>query len=113
MYYNADKVMNGLVMFVDAEIINKLPTAGKWLLGSGIAIATSKANEIAKFISENTIAMSMGIVDESGNFDVDLILDNMKKSANKYGKMSIQIPVIGKMTFSESDIDLLKSYIER
>ena len=113
MKVEAQKLVNGIVNYADNEVINNLPTVGKWLLGTGIGIASTKANEIVDTLNNNAIVKALGIVDEDGLFDIDLIADHMRKSANRYGRMTIDIPMVGRLTFSEADIDSMKNYIER
>lgn len=113
MKVEASKLINGIIEYADREVINSLPVAGKWLLGAGVGIMSSRVNEVINSINDNPIAKAMGIVDENGMFDLDLIADNLKQSANKYGKMTIQVPLVGRLTFSEGDVDSLRNYIER
>lgn len=107
------RVVNGVINYADNEIINSLPTTGKWLVGAGLGIMTAKMNELIDSLVSNPMIKMMGIVDDEGLFDVDLIMDNLKGSANKYGKMTVQIPLVGNLTFNENDIDSLRNYIER
>lgn len=113
MKVDSTKLINGLVNYTDQEVINNLPTVGKWLVGAGVGITTSKIDGIVNALNENPMAKMMGIIDEDGMFDIDLIIDNLKQSANRYGKMTVQVPLVGRLTFSESDIDTLRGYIER
>lgn len=113
MKVDSNKLINGIVNYADNEVISSLPTVGKWLLGTGIGITTTKVDDIVKSLNNNAIAKTLGIVDDNGLFDLDLIVENMKNSANRYGKMTIQVPLVGALTFSEADIDSLRNYIER
>lgn len=92
MKADAQKLVNGLVNYADNEVIKSLPTAGKWLLGAGMGILTSRINEMINDLSGNALVKAAGIIDENGMIDVDLLMDNLKNSANRYGKMTIQIP---------------------
>lgn len=113
MKVNSSQLVNGLIQYADNEVINNLPTTGKWVLGAGLGIASSKVNDIVSTLNDSPLAKSLGIVDEDGMYDVGLMADHLKQSASRYGKMTIQLPVIGKLTFSEADVDSLRSYIER
>lgn len=113
MKVDANKLINGIVNYADNEVINNLPTSGKWLLGAGMGIMTAKVNDMVDSLLNNAMIKTMGIVDDEGMFDIDLIASNLRNSASKYGRMTIQIPLVGNLTFSESDIDSLRSYIER
>lgn len=102
-----------MVNYADNEVINNLPTIGKWLMGTGIGITTAKIDDVVKALNHNAMAKKIGIIDDDGLFDLDLIAENLKKSANRYGKMTIQVPLVGQLTFSEEDVDTLCKYIER
>lgn len=113
MKVSAEQIINGMTQYVDGEVIAKLPTMGKWVLGASIGVATHKINDIVHNLNDNTIVKMMGIVDDDGMYDLDIVADNLKHSAQKYGKMIIEVPLIGKLSFNDSDIDNLKMYIER
>lgn len=113
MKASANQVVNGIINYADHEVIGHLPSTGKWILGTAVGIASTKVNDMVLSLQNNAIAKSMGIIDEEGMFDVDLIVDNMRQSAMKYGRMEIDIPIIGSMRFTETDIDSLRGYIER
>lgn len=113
MKYNSDQVINGIMHYADNEIMPHLPTIGKWIAGTGIGMLSEKIGDIARELEKNSIAIALGMVDENGHWDVDDIAMHMRQSADKYGKAYIEIPIIGKMSFTSSDIDTLKMYIER
>lgn len=108
---NSDQVINGLIKYADAEIMGKLPTTGKWIAGTAIGIASNRANQIVDVLKENTIVRMLGIIDEKGDIDVDTLINAMKESANKYGKLTVDVPMIGRLTFSSSDVDMLRNYM--
>lgn len=110
--YTAEQVLNGLVMYADKEIMPKLDTKGKIIMGTGIGIAVENAANILKSVPENEIVKMLGVVDETGQYDVDLVAKHLKNSANKYGKLQINVPFVGLLTFSPEDVDTLKKYIE-
>ena len=113
MRYNADKVVTGIINFADGEVLKKLPTSGKWIVGTGIGLATGQIQNIIMQLQDNSIVKMLNIVDEEGNFDIDTISEKMKEAAIKYGNVKLSIPLVGNLTFSENDIELLKNYIER
>lgn len=111
MNYTVDQVMTGIINYADSEIMGKLPTSGKWIMGTAIGLATTKTNNIVDALRENTIAKMLGIIDDNGNVDVDALISAMRQAADKYGKVSFDVPMIGTMTFSSSDVDRLRTFI--
>lgn len=111
MKYNSEQIMQGIINYADSEIMTKLPTAGKWVIGTAIGLATTKANEVVASIQNNAMVKALGIVDENGLIDVDTLTSAMKDSADRYGKISVEVPMIGKLSFSSADVETLRNYI--
>lgn len=111
MNHTPKEVINGLANYMDAEVMNKLPSSGKWIMGTVITLASSKAENAIDILSDNPIVQMLDLIDEDGNIDTDSLINAMKTSADKYGNMSVAVPMIGEMTFSSKDIDKLKQYI--
>lgn len=110
MSYSADAVVNGLISYADNEVMVKLPTSGKWIMGTVMGIATTKVTKVAEVLQTNPIANMLEIVDENGNIDVDAIVNSMRESADRYGNLTLDVPFVGKMTFTASDVDRLRTY---
>lgn len=110
--YTAEQVLNGIIKYADNEVLSKLDTKGKIFLGTGITIAMQNASTILKQIPQNDIVKMLGIVDDGGQYDVDLVATHLKENAKKYGKIQFNIPVVGTLTFTPEDVDKLKDYIE-
>lgn len=106
-----EQFINGLVRFFDSDVIPQLPTAGKWMVGAMVIGASKKAENIIASLSVNPVVKAMGMIDENGMIDIDLLADSLRQSADKYGKLSVSFPVVGTMTFSSNDIERAKLYI--
>lgn len=112
MGYNTEQVIRGLIQYADNEVMSKLPMSGKWIAGTAISLATNKTANIINALRDNTIVNMLGLIDEENNIDVDALINAMKSAADKYGKLTVNIPMMGSMTFSSSDIDRLRTYIQ-
>lgn len=111
MKLNAEQVIQGLINYADNEVLNKLPASGRWIMGTGIALATNRANAVVEILRENAIAKMLGVVDDDGMIDADLLIEAMKSAADRYGSMTVDVPLIGKLTFSSSDVNQLSAYM--
>lgn len=111
MNHTPEQVINGLISYADNEIMNKLPTSGKWIMGTAIGLASNKVSNVVDSLVNNSIVKMMGIVDDDGRIDTEALIEAMKMSADKYGKITFDVPMVGKLTFSSADIDSLRTYI--
>ena len=108
--YTSEQVINGLVTYTDREVIPKLGTSGKWIVGTMVGMIGAKAS--ATIMKDSAIIKAVGAMDENGLYDVELIAEHLKKSAERYGNLQINVPMVGMMTFTTEDIERAKNYIK-
>ena len=111
MNYSTDQVIRGIINYADDEVITKLPTAGKWIVGTVIGVASNKTAQVMESLKKNSVVNMLGILDENDNIDVDSLIIAMKSAADKYGNVTLDVPMVGRLTFTSSDLDRLRSYI--
>ena len=111
MLFTSEQVMNGLIQYIENEIISKMPTVGKIVFGTGIGLAMKNQSDFLNNLRNNQVLKMIGAINEEGLFDVDTIAECAKQSAEKYGNVVINIPYMGDITLTSKDIDLLKRYI--
>ena len=108
--YNFNKVLNGLSKYVDSEIVSKLNGWQKWVVGGGLGIYLSNANNIYHDLKEKEFVKMMGIIGENDEIDIDKIYHEMKKQAEKTS-ITFDLPFIGTITLNEQDIDKMYEHI--
>ena len=108
--YSYDKVMNGIAMYIDNEILDKIPGWKKWLVGSGIGMMLSNSNNIFEQIKNNEFVKLLNIIDDYDNIDVENIYKELKKQAQK-GSIDVDLPMIGSFRLNDQDVDKLYRFI--
>lgn len=109
---STDKVMEGLVCFLDNELMPKLPVKG-WqrpVCGTVIAMAHNHIRNLLDQYKTNPMLVGIGIFDENGMVDIDTVKQEFSKQLNAEG-MTIEFPLIGGITFHQADVDKLHYYI--
>ncbi len=109
---HTDKVIRGLVNFLDNELMPHLPPKG-WqrpVCGTVIALSTKRMSSLIEGLKNNPMLAGIGIIDESGMVDIDSVKTEFSKQLGSEG-MVIEFPLIGPITFYQSDVDKLYSYI--
>ena len=56
-------------------------------------------------LANNGFVKTLAIMDSEGNVDLEPIMKDLKREIEKKGKLVIEIPMFGKMTFVPADID--------
>lgn len=111
MYFTREQIISGMNRYAENEVLNKLTTTGKWFLGTGLAMAMRNTDHIMDAVGDNMVVKAIGIVNDDGMYDVDSVCENMRQMADRYGKMVVDLPIIGTMMFDSTDIHTLCQYI--
>ncbi len=107
---NFDRVLYGINKYLDKEIY-----AGMNDWQEVVArIAVSRIignNNLEQTLLGNPYIKTFAIADAEGNIDVEGLYRDLKKLIQAKGKIEIELPIFGKFTFTESDVDCLYSCI--
>lgn len=104
------KVLRGIAAYIDDEIVSKLTGSWKaWAVGGLAGIAVSRGDALITQCAGNPIVKALGVIDGE-NIDVDIIISELRKQAQK-GTATIDVPIIGPITFGAADIDSLHRHI--
>lgn len=109
--YNYNQVMNGVIKYVDSEILDKIQGWQKWVVGAGIGVALNKTSEIFNELKKNTLIKTLSIIDDNDMIDIDTLYKEIKKQARK-SSVSFSVPMLGTMTLNEGDVDKLYNFIK-
>lgn len=111
---NIEQLKVGIARYLDTELIPAICANEneKILAGVAAGIAVKRLDKIILKYTENPAIKMMGLVDESGNIDIDAVFDELSEQM-KDKTISIDAPVFGKMTFTKEDIPIIKKCIEQ
>lgn len=105
------QVKTGAAAYIEQEIIAKIGGWQKWVAGAAVSMALNRADAIYETLRQNPAIQLLGIVDADGNIDVDALYTEFKKQAQR-GSISFDVPMIGRLTLNESDVDKIYQSIK-
>lgn len=104
------KVINGLVGYVDEEIVAKMNGSWKaWVVGGAAGLVAARADRLMAALSDNQMIRALGLMDGE-NVDIEAIYAEMLKQA-KRGSATIDVPLVGPVTFGVADVESLYRHI--
>lgn len=106
-------VIEGVKEFANEELIMKMSGLGKWVVGAGVSMAMDNAVNTFNELKENPLIKALGIIHEDDTIDIDSLYAKMKEQAEKYGAVSLSIPMIGAVTIRAEDLDHLYMDIKK
>lgn len=104
-----DRVLNGVARYLDKEIYAGMNDWQEIL--ARMAVSRILDDKNIESLMNNPYMKTFAISDAEGNIDVDGLYRDLKRLVQAKGKVEITLPMFGKFTFAESDVDCLYSCI--
>ena len=104
---NFDKVINGINKYLNNEIYSKMNDWQEMLARIAVSRMLGNTENLKTSLVENPFLKTFAIIDSTGNVDVDGLMKDIKDQIARKGKLTLSFPLIGKLTFTADDVDIL------
>ena len=97
-----EQFINGISKYIDSELISKIPGLSKWVVALGLGAYLPQVN---KMLDDNhKMLIDAGYMHEDGMICIDKVYNDIMQIARKTGSVTQHIPLVGDVTFSETDL---------
>lgn len=109
---SVDDIEKGLALYLDKEFMPRLTDGSvqKVVVGMATSIFIKRIGDIALELQENKVVKMMGVFDDNGDVDLDMLRLELKKQIPESG-LRMELPVVGKLIFYKADVDQLYNTI--
>ena len=106
-----DRVINGIIRYLNAEVYIGLNDWQEMMARVAVSRLLARKDHLRDALVANPFVKTFGIIDDAGMVDVDGLMNDIRMQIAEKGKLEITIPMFGKFTFRESDVDRLRQMI--
>lgn len=117
------RIINGIVSYIDSEVVPKIVNDKAMQIIISVGANTLRGNpSAADKLFSNGIVSAVAkheVIDGKDTYDLDGLFSLVEDSVTKYGYFPITLPAIPfvsptekELKFSSEDIEMLKTYIE-
>lgn len=104
------KVVNGLMSYVDNEIVSKMSGSLKgWGIGIAAGVIGSRADKAFTALRDNAALTALGLIDGE-MVDIEAVYREALRVSQR-SSATVNIPMIGAVTFGSGDVESLYRYI--
>lgn len=109
--YSFEKVARGISEYLNNEVYKGMNDLQEVMARIVVGRLLDNEEHIKNALAGNGFVRTFGFIDDEGMVDLEGIAESVKREISKKGKISISIPMFGKLTFVPNDVDILCNYI--
>lgn len=113
MKYPFERVMECAARWIGDKVYMKMNDLQEFMARVFIGRVLDNKEKIKEALANNGIIRTFGYIDSEGMVDVDVLFSDIKREVERKGKLVVDIPLIGKLTFTPGDVDELHNYMSR
>ena len=111
MKYTFEKVVECTAKWIGEKLYMKMNDLQEIVARMFVGRVLENEEGIKNVLVNNGIVRTFGFIDGDGMVDVDKLFADLKREMERKGKLTISIPMIGKLTFTHEDVSELHNYI--
>ena len=100
-----NRVIDGLFRYLNNNLFEKMNDWQEVLARIAVGRIIGNPESLKQSLSANGIVRTFAIMDSDGNVDLEPIMRDLKREIERKGKLSVEIPMFGKISFLPQDID--------
>ena len=100
-----NKVVDGLARYLNNNFYSKLNDWQEVLARIAVGRIIGNPEALKQSLMANGIVRTFAVMDSEGNVDLENLAKDLKREIERKGKISVEVPMFGKISFVASDID--------
>ena len=106
-----ENIVNGVVKYIDTEIMPHLSGVKKIGLATYVGLAAQNTNVMFEQYSKHPAIDILNVIDEENNIDIDKIYRSIVPMFADGHKELIKIPLITEFKIDKNDIEMIYKFI--
>jgi hypothetical protein len=111
MKYKFEKVVESTAKWIAEKVYPKMNDLQEFVARMFVGRVLENEEKIKETLASNGMLRTFGFIDDEGMVDVDVLFGDIRREIERKGKLVINIPWIGKLTFTPEDVDELHNCI--
>ena len=99
-----DQVLDGLARYLNKNFYANLNDWQEIVARLAIGRIIGNPEALKQSLQANPFVRTFAIFDSEGNVDLEPIMRDLRKEIERKGKMTVEIPMFGKISFTGEDV---------
>lgn len=100
-----NRVIDGLARYMNNNLFANMNDWQEVVARVAVGRIIGNPESLKQSLMANGIVRTFAVMDSEGNVDLEPLMRDLKREIDRKGKLTVEIPMFGKMSFVASDID--------
>ena len=100
-----EQILDGLARYLNKNFYSNLNDWQEIVARLAVGRIIGNPETLKQNLQANGIIRTFAVMDSEGNVDLDPIMRDLKREIERKGKLTVEIPMFGKISFLPQDID--------
>ena len=100
-----EQILDGLARYLNKNFYSNLNDWQEIVARLAVGRIIGNPETLKQSLQANGIIRTFAVMDSEGNVDLEPIMRDLKREIERKGKLTVEIPMFGKISFLPQDID--------
>ena len=100
-----NRVIDGLLRYLNNNLFAKMNDWQEVVARIAVGRIIGNPESLKQSLQANGIVRTFAVMDSEGNVDLEPLMRDLKREIDRKGKLTVEIPMFGKMSFTAADVD--------
>lgn len=100
-----EQIIDGVARYLNKYLFSKMNDFQEVIARIAVGRIIGNPEALKQSLQANGIVRTFAVMDSDGNVDLEPIMRDLKREIERKGKLTVEIPMFGKISFLPQDID--------
>lgn len=99
-----EQILDGIARYLNKYLFSKMNDWQEVLARLAVGRIIGNPEALKQSLAANGIVRTFAVMDSEGNVELEPLMRDLRKEIEKKGKMTVDIPLFGKISFTGEDV---------
>lgn len=100
-----NRIIDGVARYLNNNLYSKMNDWQEIIARIAVGRIIGNPESLKQSLMGNGIVRTFAVMDSEGNVDLEPLARDLKREIERKGKLTLDVPMFGKMSFTAADVD--------
>ena len=107
-----NQVIDTVMGYLEEQMVSSMTNAQEFMFYAVWESVRDETATLVERLTANPVTRVLAAIDKEGNVDTDKLIARLEKTFEKQNKVSLEVPLFGKVCFTMDDLNAIESRLK-